>query len=119
MSNNDLGITAVQKLLTFGMLAFMGYLFFSQDQENKIILPQQPATISSKTQVTNITITNTKTGEVKQSDLAAGEIILGKWKIELTKEEQKKPQEPAPKKTKSQEKPAAEQAQPAPKLPKS
>ncbi len=111
---SDLGITGVQKLITLSMLAFMGYLFFSQEQENKVILP---ATTTAEIKPIKVQITDTKTGVVNQSDLSAGKIILGKWEIELAKDEPEAPkpaetEAQAEKSSESKEKPAEEDPKP-------
>ena len=82
----DSDITGIQKLITFALIGFMGYIFFTQD---KIRLPEQPEPVK-------VIIRNTNTGSVSQSDLRAGKILIGKWEIELAAEVAAQPAPAAP-----------------------
>ena len=76
----DPGITGVQKIITFSMIAFMGYVFFTHDKNAENELAQQNAPVL-------VMITDTVSGTQIKSDLKAGKIIIGKWEVELAKEE--------------------------------
>jgi hypothetical protein len=93
----DPAITAVQKLVTIGMLVFMGYLFISNERENRITLPEDVAVekedkAEPKLEPVRVQITDMTNGQISYSDLRSGKIVIGKWALELAKE----PEEEAP-----------------------
>lgn len=77
-AQQDAGIPAVQKLITLGMLIFMGYIFFNQEHmsREKDVEPEE----------VRVKITDTKTGRESFSDLSAGKVLIGRWEIEMAEE---------------------------------
>lgn len=86
----DPAISSVQKIITFGMLFFIGYLFFTQDRHTQQQLPPVAEKIIEETKIAEpvkVKITNTESGDISFSDLSKGKVLIGKWEIELDEPE--------------------------------
>lgn len=80
VQQQDVGIPAVQKIITLGLIAMMAYVYFSGDRG---VAPE-----AEKAPV-RVKITDTTNGTESYTDLNAGKIFIGKWVIELAPEEVK------------------------------
>jgi len=82
----DPAISSVQKLITLGMLTFMGYLFFMQDKHVQQPLPPVAEKVIEQTKLpepVKVKITDTDSGDISFSDLRKGKVLIGKWEVEL------------------------------------
>ena len=81
----DPGINSVQKMITLGMLVFMGYLFFMQDKQAQQLpqVAQEALQQSIALEPVKIKITDTDSGDISFSDLRKGKVLIGKWEVEL------------------------------------
>jgi hypothetical protein len=86
-TQENVGISSVQKIITLGMLVFMGYLFFAQEKLHKEQQPKLPASVeavmSKIPEPVKVKIIDTDSGAISFSDLRKGKVLIGKWEVEL------------------------------------